>query len=65
MLEFATDRRESFLFSVGFVGTVASILVGGVVATVTVVGLVSNTVDSHPENPASVSGSSSIQYGAR
>jgi hypothetical protein len=26
---------------------------------------VSNTVDSHPDNPASVSGSSSIQYGAR
>jgi hypothetical protein len=48
----------------GFIGTVASVIVGGVVATVTVVGLVTNTVDSKPDNPGSVAGSSVIQYGS-
>lgn len=48
----------------GIIGTVASIIVGGAVAAVTVVGLVSSTVDSHSDNPGSVSGST-IQYGTR
>jgi hypothetical protein len=48
----------------GFLGTVASIIVGGAVAAVTVVGLVTSTVDSHSDNPGSVSGSA-IQYGSR
>ena len=65
MLQFATDWEERSLFSVGFLGTAASVLVGGVVATVTVVGLVTNTVDTKPDNPGSVSSSSTIQYGTR
>lgn len=53
------------MFSFGFIGTIASIIAGGAVATVTVVGLVNNTVESHPENPGSVSQSSTISYGSR
>ncbi|SFC02806.1 Protein of unknown function [Nocardioides terrae] len=49
----------------GFIGTVASILVGGAVAAVTVVGLVTTTVDSKPDNAGNVSGSSAVQYGTR
>jgi hypothetical protein len=52
------------VFSFGFIGTIASIVAGGAVATVTVVGLVNNTVQSDPSNPGSVS-SSSIAYGSR
>lgn len=52
------------MFSLGFLGTAASIVVGGVVAAVTVVGLVTNTVDTKPDNAGSVS-SSTIQYGTR
>jgi hypothetical protein len=60
---FATDREEKVLFSTGFVGTVVSIIVGGAVAAVTVVGLVTKTVDSDTSNPGSVAGNSVIQYG--
>lgn len=49
----------------GFISTVASVVVGGVVATVTVVGLVSNTVNSAPTNPGNVSGETTIEYGSR
>jgi hypothetical protein len=52
------------VFSLGFFGTVASIIAGGAVAAVTVVGLVNHTVDSHPANPGSVAGTT-IQYGTR
>jgi hypothetical protein len=67
MLEFATDWEEMPVFSLGFIGTIASIIAGGAVATVTVVGLVNNTVESHPSNPGSVSSqsSSTITYGTR
>jgi hypothetical protein len=49
----------------GFFGTIASIIVGGAVAAVTVVGLVSSTVDSKPAHSGDVSGSSQIRYGTR
>lgn len=49
----------------GFISTVGSIVVGGVVAAVTVVGLVSNTVNSTPDNPGETSQQTSIQYGSR
>lgn len=48
----------------GLLTTVGSIVVGGVVGGVTVVGLVSNTVDSPSANPADVS-STTIDYGSR
>ncbi|WP_300676911.1 hypothetical protein [Nocardioides sp.] len=48
-------------------GTIASIVVGGAVAAVTVVGLVNHTVDSKPGpgQAGSVAGSTSIAYGTR
>jgi len=65
MLEFGTDWEENPVFSFGFIGTVASIIAGGAVATVTVVGLVNNTVDSNPSNPGNVAQSSQVNYGTR
>lgn len=53
------------MINFGIIGTLASIIAGGAVATVTVVGLVTNTVDKGPSHPASVSSSSVIEYGAR
>jgi len=53
------------VFSFGFLGTVASIIAGGAVATVTVVGLVNNTVQTAPDNPGNVSQSTTIAYGSR
>lgn len=50
------------MFSMGFMTSVVSIIVGGIVAGVTVVGLVQTSVDSKPSNAGSVSGSV-IKYG--
>ena len=53
------------MLSFGFLGTIASVVVGGAVATVTVVGLVNNTVQTAPEHPGDVSQSTQIAYGSR
>lgn len=52
------------MLSLGFLGTVASVIVGAVVATVTVVGVVNNTVQSSPDSPGNVS-PSQVVYGSR
>jgi len=49
--------------SLGLISTIASIVVGGVVGAVTIVGVVSNTVDSSASHPGSVA-TSTIQYGS-
>lgn len=51
------------MFTTGFIATVASVLAGGAIAAVTVVGVVSHTVDSGASHPASVS-QSTIAYGS-
>ena len=46
------------------IGAVASLLIGGVVATVTVVGLVSGSVNSTSDDPGDVTApTESIDYG--
>jgi len=44
-------------------GSVGAIIVGGIVATVTIVGLVTSSVDSSSDNPANVN-APSIDYGS-
>lgn len=61
---FATDREERVVFSVGILGTIASVVVGGAVAAVTVIGLVNSTVQSDPAHAGKVS-QSQIAYGNR
>lgn len=61
---FATDREERVVFSMKLLGTIASVVVGGAVAAVTVVGLVNSTVQSDPANAGDVS-QSQIAYGNR
>lgn len=53
------------MFGFGFFTTAGSIIAGGAVAAVTVVGLVNNTVESSTTNPGDVSGATSLSYGAR
>jgi len=47
-------------------GTIASLIVGGAVASVTIVGLVNSSVDSTSSNPGNVNApaSSQIDYGS-
>jgi hypothetical protein len=44
-------------------GSIGSIIVGGVVAIVTIIGLVTSSVDSSSDNPANVN-APSIDYGS-
>lgn len=43
------------------IGTIVSMLVGGILAAITLVGLVTNTVNSSSDNPGDVN--ASIPYG--
>lgn len=53
------------MFGFGFLATVGSIIAGGAVAAVTIVGVVNGSVQSLPSNPGDVSASSTIVYGQR
>lgn len=54
------------MFNLGFIATVASLITGGAVATVTVVGLVNSSVNTAPEQSGDVSGRTAIiEYGSR
>ncbi|MBO0847297.1 MAG: hypothetical protein J2P22_17995 [Nocardioides sp.] len=46
----------------GAIGTLVSIIVGGIIAAATVVGVVTTTVDSGSSNPGSVN--AGIPYGS-
>ena len=50
------------LLSAKVIGSVVSIVVGGIVAAVTIVGLVTNTVNSASNNPGDVN--AGIPYGS-
>ncbi len=50
------------MLSLGIIGTIASVVVGGVVAAVTIVGVVSGTVNSSADHPVNVS-TTTIPYG--
>ncbi|UDY22426.1 hypothetical protein [Nocardioides sp. Kera G14] len=52
------------MFGFGFLATVGSIIAGGAVAAVTVVGLVNSTVESAPSHSGDVSQATTISYGS-
>jgi hypothetical protein len=53
MLEFAAERGRGYIVGTLF-SVVVSVLVGGTVATVTVMSLVSSNVDTTASNPGNV-----------
>lgn len=53
------------MFGFGFLATLGSVLAGGAIATVTVVGLVHSNVESAPKHPGNVAVATQPNYGSR